>query len=167
MMRWSVVTKANSQVRALADRHYSRRTPGAVQFAPPGRTLVLAAPRGRAGWVTCWPLHEYTLHGLGDAWICTLFRNEGAGLSSELIREAVAATRWRWPDIPPSGMLTFVDPRKVRHKRDPGRCFIRAGFVRLPQVTKDRGLIVLQLVPDAMPDAEAPVGGAASLWEAA
>lgn len=166
-MRWSAVSKVNAQVRQLADRHYSRKTPGATQFAPPGRTLVLVGPDGRAAWVTCWPLLEYTLHGLGDAWLCTLFRNEGAGLSSELIREAVAATRWRWPDVPPSGMVTFVDQGKVRPKRDPGRCFLRAGFVRLPRVTKDRGLVILQLAPQDMPEAEAPIGGSAWLWDAA
>ncbi len=25
-------------------------------------------------------------------------------------------------------MVSFVDATKVRHKRDPGRCFLRAGF---------------------------------------
>jgi len=80
----------------------------------------------------------------------TLFRNEGAGLSSQLIREAVAITRGCWPVMPARGMVTFVDPTKVRHKRDPGRCYLRAGFRRVGMTPK--GLIVLQLLPQDMPE---------------
>jgi hypothetical protein len=29
----------------------------------------------------------------------------------------VAATRFRWPDVPPLGMVTFIDPGRVRKKR--------------------------------------------------
>jgi len=93
----------------------------------------------------------------------SLFRNEGAGLSSELIREAVAATRFRWPDVPPLGMVTFVDATQVRHKRDPGRCYIRAGFTRVGYT--QGGLVALQLLPDAMPDASAPIGATLNLFE--
>lgn len=144
-MRWRRTWRADPRVAALADRHYSRKTPGASQFAPPGRVLVLVTEDGDAAWVTSWPKLEYTLHGLGDAWICTLFRNEGDVLSSELIVEAMMATRAAWGDPPAGGTLTFVDAGKVRHKRDPGRCFLRAGFVRLPRLTKDRGLVILHL----------------------
>jgi len=56
-----------------------------------------------------------------------LFRNEGAGLSSELILEAVAATYNIWPSVPAAGMVSFVDARHVRRKQDPGRCYRRAG----------------------------------------
>lgn len=152
-MRWQRTWRADPRAAAMADRHYSRKSVGAVQFAPPGRCLPLITPAGTAVWVTSWPLLRYTLHGLGDAWICTLFRNEGAGLSSELILEALAATRAAWGDPPPGGTLTFVDASKVRHKRDPGRCFLRAGFVRLPTLTKDRGLVVLHLAPPQHPNA--------------
>jgi hypothetical protein len=44
----------------------------------------------------------------------------------------------------------------VRPKRDPGRCFVRAGFTRVGQ-TKG-GLVALQMLPDQMPDA-APASG--------
>jgi hypothetical protein len=94
-------------------------------------------------------------HGYGDAWVCSFFRNEGDVLSSELIGEAVAASVAWWLEAPAAGMLTFVDETKVRRKRDPGRCFRRAGFVPVGR-TKDKGLLILQLLPDAMPAAEWP-----------
>lgn len=80
----------------------------------------------------------------------TLFRNESGHLASELIQEAVAATLAKWP-IPPSlGMVTFVDPSKVRRKRDPGRCYRKAGF-QLVGKTKG-GLLAWQILPSEMPD---------------
>jgi hypothetical protein len=154
-MIWQRTWRADPRAAALADRHYSRKSVGASQFSPPGRCLPLITAAGDAVWVTSWPLEEYTLHGLGDAWICTLFRNEGEYLSSELVREALAATRDAWGDPPAGGTLTFVDAGKVRRKRDPGRCFLRAGFRRLDRLTKDRGLVILHLAPAAHPPAAA------------
>lgn len=81
-------------------------------------------------------------------------------LASVLVRDAVAATRWRWPDVPAFGMITFVDGAKVRRKRDPGRCFLRAGFVRIGTTAGGHGrnpLVVLGLPPDAMPAPAAPL----------
>ena len=83
--------------------------------------------------------------------MCTLFRNESPHLSSELIREAVAATRFSWGNPPELGMVTFVDAQRVRRKRDPGRCYLRAGFRRIG--TTQGGLVALQLAPVDMPDA--------------
>lgn len=100
-------------------------------------------------WVTSWPFAEYVRHDWPGAWVNSLFRNEGAGLSSELIREAVAATRAVW-DPPELGLITFVDAGKVRRKRDPGYCYLCAGFERVG-MTKG-GLVALQLLPKAMPD---------------
>ena len=77
-------------------------------------------------------------------------------MASELIRQAVAATRWRWPDVPELGMITFIDRDKVRHKRDFGRCYRRAGFVEVGET--EGGLLALQLFPSEMPDPEPPVG---------
>lgn len=72
-------------------------------------------------------------------------------LASDMIRLAVAHTRWKWPDVPDLGMVTFVDAGKVRHKRDPGRCYTHAGFRRVG-FTKG-GLVALQLLPEDMPEA--------------
>ena len=100
---------------------------------------------------------------MGGAWVNSLFRNEGAGLSSELILEAVAATRWHWGAPPELGMITFVDETKVRRKRDPGRCYRRAGF-EITGRTKANRLLAFQLLPAAMPPAEPPIGYPLSLF---
>lgn len=93
----------------------------------------------------------------------TLFRNEGEHLSSDMIRHAVAHTRAQWPDVPALGMVTLIDASKVRHKRDPGRCYIKAGF-RRAGFTKG-GLHVLQMLPADMPD-PVPVAGSQMTLEA-
>jgi hypothetical protein len=154
---WQASHRADAEVLPLADRHYSRQKPGTPQFVPPGRCLVFKAkPAGavRAFWVTSWPFGEYVKHRWPGAWVCSAFRNEGAGLSSELILQAVAATRWRWPDVPPLGMVTFIDAGKVRPKRDPGRCYLRAGFIRDGET--EGGLIAVRMPPELMP-APAPL----------
>lgn len=117
---------------------------------------MLLATTGPALWVTSWPFAEYVKHAWAGAWVNSCFRNEGAGLSSELIREAVAATRWRWITVPDLGMVTFVDASKVKHKRDPGRCYLRAGFSRVGETRG--GLLAFQMLPSEMPVAEAPLG---------
>lgn len=156
MMRWHLSHRADPKARALADRHYNRQKIGAAQFVPPGRCLVLYAnqPGGEAFWVTSYPFAEFVRHAWAGAWVCSAFRNEGAGLSSELITEALAATRSTW-EPPELGMVTFVDPSKVRHKRDLGRCYRRAGF--LPVGETKGGLVALQILPADMPPAVTPL----------
>lgn len=149
-MRWRITNRADPVARAIADRHYNRQSIGAQQFVPPGRCLVLVIP-GEALWITSWPFAEFVKHAWAGAWVCSAFRNERPDLhlSSDLIREAVAATRATW-EPPELGMITFVDRDKTRRKRDPGRCYRRAGFVEVGETAG--GLVALQLVPEAMPD---------------
>ena len=158
---WGLSWRADPHARAIADRHYNRQAVGAAQFVPPGRCLVLARPH--ALWVTSWPFAQYVQHAWAGAWVCSAFRREAGddALASDLIRSAVAATRWRWPEVPPLGMVTFVDPGKVRRKRDPGRCYMRAGFHRVGETAG--GLIALQLLPDAMPEPVPPAGAQLAL----
>lgn len=163
-MPWWVSTRADPRGAALADRHYSRKTKGAVQFAPPGRCLVLLTSPGDALWVSSWPYPEYVKHAWRGVWLCALFRNESPHLSSWLIREAVAATHWRWGQPSDLGMITFVDAGQVRHKRDPGRCFRKAGW-QYVGLTKS-GLHVLQLRAEDMPPARPAVGAQLSLFPA-
>jgi len=116
--------------RQLADAHYSRQSVGDAQYMPPGRRFVLVVDdlRGRAVWGVCQnrdPIGETRFR-------CSIFRNESDHLSSELIRDATQATYQRWAargwllGAPP--LRTEVDPGKVKRKRDPGRCFLRAGW---------------------------------------
>ena len=150
-MRWILSHRADPEVRPLADRHYNRQKVGSPQFAPPGRCLVLKTACVDAFWITSWPYAEYVRHAWAGAWVCSAFRNESAHLSSELIREAIAATVHRYGEAPELGMVTFVDAGKVRRKRDPGRCYLKAGF-RVCGMTKG-GLVALQLLPCDMPAA--------------
>jgi hypothetical protein len=155
--------RADPAVAALADRHYSRKTAGATQFTPPGRVLVLRTVDRTAAWVTLWSLAEFApLHDWAGAWMNTLFRKEGPGLASDMIRHAVAHTLARWPAVPDLGMVTLIDASKVRHKRDPGRCYLKAGF-RRAGFTKG-GLHVLQLLPADMPEPEPAPGSQDALF---
>lgn len=154
-MIWRLSHRADPYARELADRHYNRQSVGAAGFVPPGRCLVLVDARpATAFWVTSYPFAEYVRHAWAGAWMCSAFRNEGKHLSSELITQAVACTRWRW-EPPELGMVTFVDPTKVRRKRDFGRCYRRAGFEEVGAT--QGGLIALQLLPAAMPEAVPPL----------
>lgn len=157
-MIWHRSYRADPRALPLADAHYSRQRPGTPQFVPPGRCLVLLTPDADALWTSSWPYPEYVRHAWAGAWVCSLFRREAACpvLASELVRQAVAATRWAWGEPPALGMVTFVDATKVRHKRDYGRCFRRAGFRHVGETAG--GLVALRLPPAAMPAPEPPLG---------
>jgi hypothetical protein len=163
-----MTTRAGDAARAIADRHYNRQKVGAQQFVPPGRCLVLISDAGAALWVTSWPLREYVKHRWAGAWVNSLFRNEGDGRASDLIIDAVAATRAHWKHVPEQGMITFVDPRHVRPTRVRGReifgyCYMKAGFQHVG-FTEDLGLWAWQLLPENMPEPVAPVGGQQALF---
>lgn len=166
---WRISNRADPAARAVADRHYNRQKVGAAQFVPPGRCLVLTAS-GPCLWVTSWPFAEYVRHEWAGAWVCSAFRreNDGGGqTASALILAAVAATRWRWPEVPALGMVTFIDRVRVRPTRVRGRdvwgwTYLRAGF-EVAGETKG-GLIALRLPPDRMPEPEAPIGAQSALW---
>lgn len=153
-MEWFLSNRADRRALPLADRHYNRQKVGSPQFVPPGRCLVLTTEDYGALWVTSWPFAEYVKHRWGGAWVNSLFRRESGPLASVLIRDAVAATRAYYGEPPALGMVTFVDADKTRRKRDPGRCYLRAGFVRDGE-TKG-GLVAVRMPPDAMPSASAP-----------
>lgn len=152
-VKWHVSHRFDRDALPIADRHYNRRKVGSPQFVPPGRCVVLK--HELALWVTSWPYAQYVRHAWGGAWVNSLFRNEGAGLSSELIRDAIAATRSVWPTVPELGIVTFVDAAKTRHKRDPGRCYRRAGFHHVG-FTKG-GLWAFQMLLADMPAPMQPI----------
>lgn len=159
-MRWCLSWRADPRAARLADEHYSRRTVGAAQFTPPGRVVVLLTEPADALWVTWHGDPQYIDHEYAaDAWVCSIFRNTGEALSSELIVEALAATRAQWDAPPADGTLTFVDGSKVRRKRDPGYCFLRAGFERVATTPGGHGrnpLAVLRLRAELHPGPVAP-----------
>ena len=146
-MHWHLSHRADKAALPLADRHYNRQKVGSPQFVPPGRCVVLLADQ--ALWVTSWPFAQYVKHAWAGAWVNSMFRREGGPLASELIREAIGITRGIWPNVPALGMITFIDTKKVKAKRDFGRCYRRAGF-REVGWTKG-GLLALQMIPAEMP----------------
>lgn len=165
-MNWQASHRADPRALPIADSHYNRQKIGSPQFVPPGRCLVLLTSNADALWVSSYPFAEYVKHAWAGAWVNSLFCNRGQVLSSDLIREAIAITRSVY-DIPPLGMVTFIDPTKVRKKRDFGRCYFKAGFRRAicpnHMIKVDDcascngktkgGLIALQMLPLDMPDA--------------
>ena len=159
-MHWQLSTSHDPRGCALADRHYSRKKPGTPQFAPPGRRIVLLKDPD-AVWCTSWPYGELVAHDYPGAMVCTIFRNESDVLSSLLVRQALAATRWKYPELPDLGIITWINAGKVRRKRDPGRCFLRAGFERIG--LSRTGLVTLQCLPRDWPDPEPPVGSQGTL----
>lgn len=102
--------------------HYTARARRKVfQFVGPGEKEVLITQDALALFV--W---RKFISDAGETGVnCAVFRNEGPTLSSELIMAANAIARKRWPG---ERLYTYVDPSKVRHKRDPGRCFLKAGY---------------------------------------
>lgn len=155
-MRWGRSHRFDPRALPLADRHYNRRKVGSPQFVPPGRCVVLLTPEENALWTTSWPFAEYVRHAWAGAWVNSLFRNESEHLSSDLITEAVAASRYLFGDPPPLGIVSFVDADKTRRKRDPGRCYRRAGW-RHVGFTKG-GLWTFQQLPGDMPAPAPPLG---------
>lgn len=133
--RWQVVTRCDARARLLADRHYSRQTPGAQEFMANGKTLVMITEDGRAVWGAI-ENRPPNPPGAAPRWRVSIFRNEGAGLSSDLIREATDKTLEYWSrhygGTPRAPLTTEINPEKVRHKRDPGRCFRKAGWFEVP-----------------------------------
>lgn len=163
--------RAANRSRTIADRHYNRQKIGTPQFVPPGRCLVLHAetPTGKALWITSWPFAEFVRHDWAGAWMCSAFRNEGAGVASDLIRQAVAATRAYFGKPPDIGMMTFIDRTKVKPimvhgKPTWGRTWKLAGF-REAGETRQAGLLALQLPPGDMPPPAYAINGQPNLWE--
>jgi hypothetical protein len=140
------VLKTDPRAVALADRHYSRQTPGAAQFMPPGRTLVLLADR------CVWGVCENRDPAGAKRCRVTIFRNEGSRLSSELVTAATRATlAWMTPGLV---LETEVDRTRVRAKADPGYCFLCAGWLPVATcarnsraVRRARRLLTLQPGP--------------------
>jgi hypothetical protein len=130
---WLPVHRADARAAALYRRHYSAdknrsRTQNSydreLNFMGPGQCMVLLGSDCRA--MFAWQRNTAQRYDGQTGICCTVFRNEGDALSSDLIREADDLAWQRWPDEPRH--FTYVWDAKVRHKRDPGRCFLRAGW---------------------------------------
>lgn len=78
-----------------------------------------------------------------------LFRNLGAGLSSDLIKSAIEATYYFWVQkygvLPNERLRTEIDTRAVKSKH-PGYCYIAAGWEKGPLVRGKRYLFAPPIV---------------------
>lgn len=144
---WYRVTKFSERAVEIVDGigfdgvpHYSRQSPGSDQILPPGETLLLLTAEQLATWGV---VHNMPPHSTEKRWRCSIFSNRGGQRSSSLVRLATTITLDYWPRVygwPRAPLTTEIDPSKTRRKRDPGRCFRRAGWEPWAWV---RGLLVL------------------------
>jgi hypothetical protein len=138
---WIEVRDGNDSVRSIFNRHYSRyryadgRKP--LLFVGPGSKMVLMTPDAHA--VFAW---RRFISGDGQTGVnCAIFRNEGAGRSSDLIRAADALADERWPG---ERHYTYVNPRHT--SANPGYCFKQAGW-QFCGITKWNKLHILERLP--------------------
>jgi hypothetical protein len=106
----------------LADKHYSRQKPGTNQFMPPGKTMVL---RSAAGDVVFGWLWQQKRDDGQAGYNCSIFRNESPRLSSEIILEAEKRVVAEWGA---NRGFTYIDPKRISNKSNPGYCFKVAGW---------------------------------------
>ena len=90
-----------------------------------------------------------------------MFRREYGPQASDLILQAVAATRWFYQRTPQRGLVSFVNPRKVKptYRRGQaiyGYCYLKAGFTHDDET--EGGLWAWLLPPERMPEPQAPRG---------
>lgn len=139
---WTEVRDGNAAALALMDRHYSRSRyrdgRRHDRFVGPGERLVLLTADVRALCVWRKFISKDAQEGIN----CAAFRNEGASLSSDLLRVAMARAWVRWPG---ARLYTYVNPRKVR-STNPGCCSKKAGWKRCG-ITKTRKLLVFECLP--------------------
>ena len=150
---WTYVHHCDIRARKMADRHYSRQTPGAREFVGNGHKIVLlqllADGTPAAVWASHRPAPGKAVRPDGrDVWACTLFRVEHRTVpASELITEAMAITRFFWGDVmPKDGFYTTINPAKVqpiqRHGKPLwGYSWLKAGWFEAG-ITKRRKLLV-------------------------
>lgn len=154
---WYATLDTDPRAQALYKRHYSvknRRTWWPMGFMPAGDDMVLLTLDCAALFV--WKAHRVedvrhphsTGYDDGQRGInCTVFRNEGPILSSELVAEADALAWQRWPG---ERLYTYVDGAKTSRRRSrhsqPGKCFLAAGW-RVCGQNKDGRLTILERLP--------------------
>jgi len=96
----------------------------AKRFIGPGSYICLLTPESDALFVWRKFIDDCIPKQTGIN--CAIFRNEGTQKSSALILAAEPFAFNKWTRE--TRLYTYVDADKVRHKRDPGRCFLRAGW---------------------------------------
>ena len=142
---WIATHDGDSAAFAIYKRHYSYRpyadgrredwrNPNRFQFVGPGEHLVMVTPEYDALWV--W---RKFIDDSGEKGVCcSVFRNESSRLSSQMILDAEEFLPCKWPTE--TRLYTLVNAELTRKKRDPGRCFRKAGYCYVR--TLESGLLV-------------------------
>lgn len=169
---WKRIDHANPRAVAMADRHYSRQSPGTPEFTGPGHKIVLLSYATDGTPAALWASHRpdpasacERADGL-TAWDCSLFRVEIETVpAAVLIREAIAITKSIWAPIPTDGFITTINPKHVKPKWGGrylvyGLCYYKAGWSFL-RITQERNLFMLQLPADKLANVEP----AAWVWD--
>lgn len=144
---WIRVRDGHLTALSVFDRHYTSRRKHlrkVAQFVGPGEKCVLLTACARALFVWRRFIDDMD-DGSGkrqEGRCCSVFRNEGAGLSSDLIR---AADAHAWAEWPGERHYTTVDAEEIRSS-NPGFCFMQAGW-RKCGVSKG-GLKILEIRPE-------------------
>lgn len=174
---WELSSSSDPRALAVVDgtgqhdgqgAHYSRRTPGARTFTGVGQEIVLVTVDGNAVWA-CVRQRTPSPRGSGASrgrtgvtaptryiWRNMVFRNLGAGLSSDLIRSATDRTYSEWTrrygTLPSERLRTEIGIKEVR-STNPGCCYLKAGWERdrvvrgklylfAPRVQQDRATVL-------------------------
>jgi hypothetical protein len=144
---WYEVKDGDPRAVALYRRHYSCRGTNHGQkidyvrfgISGQGESMILLTQDCQA--LFGWKYEAY--RDDGQAGInCFVFRRESGELSSVLIKEANELAWAKWGK---QRLFTFIDSKKTKHKRDPGRCFIKAGYKKCGYSKK--GLVILECLP--------------------
>lgn len=136
---WCLTRDGDPYVYAMSRRHYSVRNyrrPRQRLFVGPGRKIVLLSKAGDAIFV--WRKFNDAIQPPQAGYNCSIFRNEGAKVSSALILEAVQIVFAKWGR---DRCYTVVNPAKVRSS-NPGCCFIKAGWRKCG--TSKTGKLILE-----------------------
>ena len=130
----------------LASRHYSHNREESdwrKPILPPGEKLLFVTEWADA--VAGFVKQRFRLDDQRGVYL-SIFRNEGAVRSSELLLQSQQLISQRWPG---ASLFTFVDPIEVE-SQNPGYCFLCAGWRKVGK-TKS-GLLIFTLTPEHEPE---------------
>ena len=157
---WNEVRDGDDRLHSIYERHYSSRPhrllrrhwPNWKRICSPGEHIILLSPLCDAlfVWVKA-RIRDDGQEGVN----CSVFRNEGHLLSSELIREA---EKWAWDKWPQERLFTYIDGERTKKRRSkrslPGECFLQAGWHYVMDGAKPyrskKGLYLLEQLWDAL-----------------
>ena len=139
---WIGIKDGDPRGIVIFKRHYSARSyrdnRRRTLFVGPGEKMVLLTVTNDALFV--W--RKFISDDGQDGVNCSIFRNEGPVLSSDLIREAEELAWDRWPE---ERLFTYVWDKKIESV-NPGYCFKMAGW-NVCGRTKVNDLTILEKLP--------------------